>query len=641
MNQQLIYELLRILEKSDKYLSGEELCKYLNISSRTLRSRIKENKKDFSKNGFSIVSKTRLGYVLIINDYQKYKKYKENLIKYDSLSSKEERQHYLLKQLLITDDYIKIADLQDMLHVSKYTLTQDFKDIKAQIKRYHLDIEVKPYYGMRIIGNEINIRSCLSRCINKNSVLLLDNNYKEYIDAIYHIVVEVLEEFNYILTDIGLKNLVLHIFLGIKRNQYSYIDTGLDLSKNKQEYEIAHKIYNRVNITFNINLPKIEIEYIMIHLLCKQLLDSNSKVEILPQTQELLEMILEMIKKEFNYDFLQDIDLFTLLLLHLQPMFQRIKYHLTIDNPLLEEIKDNNQLAFEMALACGKVIEENMNEKVSVEECGYLALHFALAIERYKESINKKNILVVCASGKGTSQMVLLNIKKRFEERISHIEAVGVYTLNTINLDSYDLIITTIPLDIKTDKVVVQIPYFIKEDDYNRIDSALSSLNLDIDKILSECFHENAFFINIHANTRDEVLIQMIDLLQENYNLPDNLYKSIIEREEVYSTEYGNAFALPHPVTPSNDRNLIVVGILDKPVLWQHKKVKYIFMLLFNKNEDEFIEIYNEILITLIKDDRFLNEISNENICYDRFKNIMKNILSQTNINDNRNIFDY
>ncbi len=54
----------------------------------------------------------------------------------------------------------------------------------------------------------------------------------------------------------------------------------------------------------------------------------------------LMTQIIKEIKDKYNIDFTADMDLQTSLSLHLQPMMNRLKYGMYIQNPLLEQIKN-------------------------------------------------------------------------------------------------------------------------------------------------------------------------------------------------------------------------------------------------------------------------------------------------------------
>src|SRR5699024_10372170 len=140
--------------------------------------------------------------------------------------------------------------------------------------------------------------------------------------------------------------------------------------------------------------------------------------------------------------------LFSMLALHIQPLMSRLNYDMRLDNPLLEEIKRNNSLAFDLAISAGKVINSYSKFDVDENELGYLALHFELALNRLKQKeIDKKRIVLVCASGAGTSRMLRHKIEKHFKENIESLTTMSAFEFRNIVEEDYDLIITTIELE--------------------------------------------------------------------------------------------------------------------------------------------------------------------------------------------------
>lgn len=641
MDRQFIDQLLKILEKENNYVSGELLSFKMNVSSRTIRNKIKESNEILMSNGLEIISKISKGYKIKINDRIQYQEFKCQLHnQQNKMFTPQEREQYILEKLLLSSDYIKIVDLEEELYVSKYTLSQDIKEIKNKLSIFNLCLQNRPYYGIKIIGNEMNKRSCLVYYLEQKEIK--NNKVKNQFDIDMKIIEEkvkaILNKYHFQLTDIGFHNLIIHIFLGIHRNSNKSTPYELDIDRKQIEFQIASDIVQAINESFMIILPKIETDYITIHLLGKKLLTPESNYSIIPETQDILEEIIQVIKDNYHYDFSDDIDLYTLLLLHLQPMFHRIKYCMVVSNPLLDDIISHSQKAFEIALLAREVIEKRTGYDVSVQEAGYLALHFELAIERYNEPIQKKNILVVCASGRGTSQIVLRQIKSQFYNRINTIQSTDTTNLLMLNLDEYDLIISTVPLNIETKIKVIYIQYFMKKKDLNIISEAFQELDKKEDGIF-DCFNEKAFFTNIEAENKEEALFKILNQLKKSFEIPDNLYEQIMQRENVYSTEYGKNCALPHPIIPCFSRNLIVVTVLKKPIIWNKKKVKYIFLLLFKKN-DEDSDTFNDILTILIQNDNILSKLDN-NLNFKTFISFIKDIDKVIPNKNKEDIFDY
>ena len=116
-----------------------------------------------------IVSKHAIGYELVIRDEKKYYDYLENMLKKNSEDQMlipiypEDRVHYLIRMFLTEEDYIKMEDICERIFVSRSTLSSDLKEVREKLKYFHLTLETKPSYGLKIEGSEFHKRLCISQ----------------------------------------------------------------------------------------------------------------------------------------------------------------------------------------------------------------------------------------------------------------------------------------------------------------------------------------------------------------------------------------------------------------------------------------------------------------------------------------------
>ena len=71
---------------------------------------------------------------------------------------------------------------------------------------------------------------------------------------------------------------------------------------------------------------------------------------------------------------------------------------------------------------------------------GYLALAFALAIERQNTELPKKNILIVCASGKGSAQLLHYRYRQEFGSYVGRIETCDVSNVKKVDFKDIDYV---------------------------------------------------------------------------------------------------------------------------------------------------------------------------------------------------------
>ncbi|MCG4586585.1 PRD domain-containing protein, partial [Anaerosalibacter bizertensis] len=124
-----------------------------------------------------------------------------------------------------------------------------------------------------------------------------------------------------------------------------------------------------------------------------------------------------------------------------------------------------------------KIIENKYKLQIPEDEIGYIAIHFGAAIERMGNDFKVYNVIVVCSSGIGTSQMLLSKLENF--PQLNIIKSCSIIELeDTIKNNNVDLIISTIPIPKLNKKTVVVTPLLL-EDDIRKIEKALSISNLN------------------------------------------------------------------------------------------------------------------------------------------------------------------
>lgn len=651
MNDKRFVKIFKLLSNSRTPMKSEELCEQLGIAPRTLRNDINRYKSTFLENGVKLISKAGTGYYFEIFNEELYFKFIQDSIKKETTDQHvipgypEERINYLIKLFLSTDDYIKIEDLEEKLFVSRSTITNDLKEVRERFEYYHLDIENKPNYGMKVIGQEFNKRACISKYFfytESYDDIILNTEKNENKEIIKNLVYNTLIENDFSLTDIGFQNLVIHIMIVLMRidklDGEDRIDNIYKNLESEKEFKIACSLVKKIESHFKISLPIKEIYYITIHLLGKKSMQYNEGALIINQeTQELLNYLFKHIKQDFKLDFQQDFELFTLLALHFQPMMNRLKYGLYIENPLIDRIKNESPLAFEISIYVGRAIKAIKNYDVNVHEVGFLALHFALAIQRLEEKVRSKNIIVVCASGAGSSQILLYKLKQKFKNYISDIRVARLYELVDIDQSKYDYIISTVPINFKTEIPIINVQYFLTEEDTEIISSALLK-NIDEYSFVDNYFKEELFFSDIRGNTKEEVIKYMCNEIQKVINIPSIFFQLVIERENMAPTEFGNGIAMPHPIMPVTDVTFVAIGILNKPIRWNKQQVKFIFLISTKKDSKESLGLFNESISGLVLNKKAMLRLEKEpNIS--TIKEIIKEIAIKEKENTIDNLF--
>ena len=606
--------ILKMLITKQDVVSSDTLCKALAISDRTLRDDITKCKGMFKEHGIHINSKHGAGYWVEVFDEDAYYSFIQALLKEEANDQRllpvypEDRMNYLIKLFLTRDDYVKIDDVADEIFVSRSTLSNDLKEVRERLKYFHLELESKPAYGSRIYGSEFHRRSCIAQYFfhteTMDDIFMAKEDMNKEQKKIRDILYQTMHDMNFRLTDIGFQNLIIHIsiaLLRIREQKMVEDHNAYEEHQDTHEIVIAKELAKRMEVAFEVSLPKQEIFYITIHLMGKKNMQATNNFIITEEIEQLLQVIFDKIKHYYSIDLSTDFELYTLLALHFQPMLNRLRYELSIQNPLLEQIKKENTIAFEVAVLAAKVVEEQCSCTMDETEIGYLALHFALAIERIQEQAPQKNIIIVCASGAGSSQILLYKIKQRFGKFLNQVKVSELYELENLNHTAYDFILSTVPVPFETKIPVIQVQYFLNGKDVVNVSDALVEATKDMD-FIDQYFDERLFYTDIQGKVKEEIIQDLCRRTAIIKKLPTAFTASVLERENFSVTEFGNAIALPHPMKPMSEETFVSVAILHKPIRWHKQMVKYVFLLCIKKDSSEALGLLHETLSALVLD---------------------------------------
>ncbi|MFJ5758991.1 BglG family transcription antiterminator [Neobacillus sp. NPDC093182] len=629
--KKLIIELLSHKEP----VTSEYLAKVLGVTSRTIRNDVKTLNLELKKIGVQIEASRGVGYFIDSALGQQVTELIEELFMLQEEEHgntpvlPEERILYILKRIIMADDFIAAEQLANELFVSKSTVDNDLKQVEKLLEKYDLKLFKKQNYGIKLLGNEMNIRFCLSESLanRKNEQAELENEIiaDVNIDEIKAITKEYIEELSFSMAELPLNNLVMHIAIAIQRiKKGKNVEAGsieLDQLENQVEYEVAAKIVKSIEDKYAIKIPLGEVAYITIHLLgAKHFEDKDFHqsdfVELVWESHyQLVANILSEINRVYRIDLREDRELIYGLGLHLRSAINRLKYRMNLRNPMLTEIKRNYPFSFELGIVAAEIIQNNSELVVNEDEIGYIAIHLEAAVERMKNKKRRqmKRVAIVCASGLGTAKLLAASVESVF----SGIDIVGTYpsySIADIKKEEVDLILSTIPIRQESPIPSLHINAILTEKDIEKVREHITSKFLNEDnskslKKLQNLFSDELFFTDVDKKKPNEIIKSLSTVLNIKGYVDDSFQRSVLEREEISPTSIGNLVAIPHPLKPNALGSCIAIGILKKPVKWGEHTVQLILLLALNeKDKEEFGHLFNHIW-KLVQNKKMVDEL--------------------------------
>lgn len=509
----------------------------------------------------------------------------------------EARVDYLLNDLLSRADWITVDDLASILFVSRNVITSDLRQVAATLERFGLVLEKRPHYGIRVTGPEMSRRLCLA---NLTLDCIIGTGGSASLDVIARCVSESLAEEDFQINSAAYQNLLVHIAVAVERiraNCYVPMEPEhLERMRSTPEYLIAKKVAAAVERELTAELPEEEIGYIAIHLAGKQTLytpgsDADANLVISDEVWNVVSRMLEMVWNAFHFDFRNDLELRMNLARHIVPLSVRLRYHMRIDNPLLSDIKQRFPVAYSMALESSCILAEEYGNALSEDEVGYIALAFALAIERQKSERPRKNILVVCASGQGSARLLEWRYRQEFGTWLDRIETCDVAHVASRDLTGIDYVFTTVPLERKLPVPVREVKYFLDDEDVNSVRRILSG-EAAAAAPLAAYFDERLFLGALDAEDKDGALDALCARVAEVHDVPGDFRALVQRREELAQTCFGNLVAMPHPVTPVTTSTFVAVAVLNHSVSWNGQEVRAVFLVSVSSLRDQKLDAF-------------------------------------------------
>lgn len=599
--------LLSLLSQ-DEYKTADELAAKIGLSTKTVRNLLIELDGQLKDHGAQLRHERGKGYRLDVQDLNRFQTVflrSASKVPEDSKG----RVQFLIEYFLKDDGYTKVDELCEKLYVSRKTLTLDLRQAEDFFHRFQLVLERKPHYGVKLIGDEFHKRQCLSTYLQERDPELeqagREETAQEY--ELAQMLVELLEQENYQITDVGLDSLVVHITVAIHRieaKQYIQLpEEEYEKWSSGESYKLAQKCAVRITELTGVPYPEQEVRYLAIHLASKQ---SSQNFVIDSDIQEAVAEMLEEIYQIFQMDLRDDLELVLSLSTHLVPLTIRMKYGMRLKNPLLKEIRQRYSLAYTIAVQASAVLERRYHCIMDSNEVAYLALTIQLSLERRRSHIEKKNVLLVCASGAGTAKLMAYKMQKQFGDRINQIAICDQRSIGKQDFSKIDYVFTTVPIQEHIPVPICEVKQFL---DGKRSGMIRGFLREDAHEIL-KYYPEQLFFPELEAETKEQVLKELIDRVGSLHPLPGGFYEAVCKREKMAHTCMGNRVAMPHPCQVLTEDTFVSVAILKKPIQWDEvHEVQAVFLVSVSRQKNKQLQDFYGTTARLLLDEQRIGQL--------------------------------
>lgn len=580
------YTVLKYLKEVGEYVTSEQLSAICHVSTKTILKDIQSLNEDMKVTDNYIDVKPSYGLKLVINDIDAFSDFSASYRPFQDyfVFSVNEREDWVQKYLIEEDKWIKSEYICEMLFISPSVLSQCLKTIRKSLAQYDLKLVQKPHYGMKVEGREFNKRLCLSAIymtyIDQREDFpgkQFNEEELEVINTITSVLDHVLTRFEISMSEVSVQNFIIDIFVLLKRVKQGTLLKAtekmvIDISRWKESI-VAVEIAKEIKRQLDIELGDQEIVSLSIHLASKRIIrhydESIHRIIQNFDVMQIVDNMLNNIAEQWHIDFTQDRELCSMLTLHLIPLEVRSRYNVVLQNPLTIKIKQQNILAYQLAVsACNQLVDYHGNN-LSDEEISYIALHIELALLR-KQIKEKKNVLIMSGGGRGTSSILAYQIKELYNKYINEIKMVDYIGIKKYDFSHVDLLITSAPIKEELPISIIEVNYYLTEQDKKKIKNYL-----DDQEIFHMSLHleENLILRNINISKKEDVIAYMI----QHTIKQEDLIEKMIENDYIGNYELENMVAVLS-CQANIPESKVIMAILEKPILWNKRKVQLIIM---------------------------------------------------------------
>ncbi|MGP2471514.1 BglG family transcription antiterminator [Yersinia sp. 2540 StPb PI] len=622
-------------------LPQDELAKRFAVSTRTVRADITALNEILEHYGAHFIHNRGFGYRLMIDDAERFRALQQqNRKTHLTPRTANERVHYLLIRFLTSAFSLKLEDLADEWFVSRGTLQNDMAEVRERLNRYHLTIETKPRYGMKLFGAELAIRTCLTDLLFQLHLQdadnpLLKNEFLniQTIPELTGLLHELLAQYAVRLTDEGEHYLIFYCAVAIKRIADGYPLSDFDAEDVDEAVKLASgRLANELKLLSGKDISAAEEAYLRVNIAARRVQVSQPGTsrpsEINADDEEtLVDYILSYINAHYNYNLQGDKQLRIDLLTHIKTMITRVKYQITIPNPLLSNIKQHYPMAYDVTLAAVSSWGKYTPYSLSENEIGYLVLHIGVGLERHYNIGYQRHpqVMLVCDTGNSTTRMIQAQIARKYPQ-IVMTQIISLRDYENLDHIDEDFIISNSRLAEKNKPVVVMSP-FPTEYQLEQL-GKLVLVDRTRPYMLEKFFDSNHFMIIDQPMTQEQLFKKVCSQLEEEGFVDADFYPSVVEREAIVSTMLGEGIALPHSLGLLAKKTVVVTLLAPNGIAWGDGEVAHvIFLLAISKTDyEEAMAIY-DLFVTFVRERSMSRLLSSQH--FDSFKAIAIDCLSR------------
>lgn len=420
--------LEKLILSNSKSMEVKKLITTYRISLKTLRTDVNEI------NDFLLEAKmspTKLNekekLILLEKDIMKIQDRLNHMDTYSYKMSREERQIYIIAELLMSQDYITMQNLAKKLNVSRNTILNDFETVKDYCLAFNVNVLMKSSKGIKIECDQKDRNNLLMQIFHD-----LEDDYME--KSFFHQLIqrklgmkiplemikedlrEYMEQQHMLVSDRVFSYVSIYLFVILNRKINKKRRTVEKLTGDTASDNLLNWFADKYEVSINKNDVKDFGRYMKQHVFN---ISSEQKEINDVELYGIIVYFLQMVGEDIECSLQSDTVLIESLLEHIRTLKNWEDYdfemplsdELPIPKEILEKTIEKNSIILERYL--GYPLTKEMKESIMI--------HICAAFVRNLEYLNLLEVLIVCPGSMATGKYLEAQVKNYFDFRVAAV----------------------------------------------------------------------------------------------------------------------------------------------------------------------------------------------------------------------------
>lgn len=419
---------------------------------------------------------------------------------YHKIYSREQIQQFILFHLLIHLKKFPISFFEVSLNLSRTAVLNHLAELRDRLTEKGLHLNWEKRKGVFVTGNEHTIilefatlfckRISITEFYNYielgekpsgfNGLLFRHLFIKKDLQYIRDLILLLEKELDCTYDDQSLLILFTYFHRLVSQAENKAVATEKMIPDERVEKEIHH-IAGILLQKLRERYPQIpaderETTYLASMISSMKMVKHRQKW---PENySDFADQLIRSIERSYQICFSEHTsELKKMLLQHIVPMMNRIRFRITMENPLFAEIKHKHRRLFSNVKKACQEIGQAYGITINDQEVSYLTIYFATMMKKMEKNMEPPRILVVCIEGMAISKYLAASIMKLFN--IKQVDTLPIREINDSIIRDYDFVITTVDMPNLDKNKVIRVNSILTQED---IQNLARSLHLNLNK---------------------------------------------------------------------------------------------------------------------------------------------------------------